>query len=102
VLLAIAGEPTCRFILAHALAARIGMASPAFQESQTAPGISSLEKQDDSQEPIVIERFTTRAAFQNDGASHAGLEVVVNMLSQNDGLPVCLIGMPFPSSSNTQ
>jgi len=88
VLLPVAADPTCRFILAHALAARTGMANPSLQESQTATGISSLEKQDDSQEPFVIERFTTRAAFQSDAKSHPDPELVVNMLSENAGLPV--------------
>jgi hypothetical protein len=61
--------------------------SPAQQKGQTAPTNSALERPDYSQEPFVIERFITRAVFQNDGTSRADLEVVVNVLSDAGLLP---------------
>ena len=54
---------------------------------QTTPAISAQEKLDYSQEPFVIEHFTTRAVFQNDGTSRADLEVVVNVLTDEGVQP---------------
>jgi hypothetical protein len=81
-LLAIVGTSISFAGMADARSAQTGAADPAQQQSQTAPANSSQEKPDYSQEPFVIERFITRAAFQNDGTSRADLEVVVNVLSE--------------------
>lgn len=69
--------------VAFAQSAQTGVADPAQQQSQTTPANPSPEKPDYSQEPFVIERFVTHAAFQNDGTSRADLEVVVNLLTDS-------------------
>src|SRR5882672_20170 len=73
--------------------------SPAQQKGQTAPTNSALERPDYSQEPFVIERFITRAVFQNDGTSRADLEVVVNVLSDAGLLPFGQLVFGYNSSN---
>jgi hypothetical protein len=68
---------------AQTQSAQTGVPDPAQQKSQTTPASPSQEKPDYSQEPFVIERFITHAAFQNDGTSRADLEVVVNLLTDS-------------------
>ena len=69
--------------VARAHSPQTGVAAPAEQQSQTTRANPSPEKPNYSQEPFVIERFITHAAFQNDGTSRADLEVVVDLLTDS-------------------
>jgi hypothetical protein len=68
--------------MTHAQSTQIGSTDSGLQESQTVASSPSQEKSDYSQEAFVIERFVTRAVFQNDGTSRADVEAVVNVLSE--------------------
>src|ERR1700680_880841 len=85
--------------VARAQSAETEVADPAQQKSQTTPTNPSEEKPDYSQQPFVIERFITRAAFQNDGTSRADLEVVVNLLTDSGVQQFGQIGFGYNFSS---
>jgi hypothetical protein len=73
--------------------------SPEKQKALTALANSGPERPDYSQEPFVIERFTTRAVFQKDGTSRADLEVVVNVLSEAGVQPFGQLVFGYNSSN---
>jgi hypothetical protein len=53
------------------------------QDSPSAPSTAPQNTPRDSLEPFVIERFLTRAAFQQDGSSRIDREAVVHILTES-------------------
>jgi hypothetical protein len=53
------------------------------QKSQSASSTPSQNTSADSQEPFVIERFLTRAAFEQDGSSRIDREATVHVLNES-------------------